>query len=319
MPNVSVVIVTRNRPGDLSACLKSLNGQAVPPSQTVIIDQSDGASRNRTRALADANGAEYYFLPEPNSVTRSRNFGIGKARGGLVLFLDDDVELEGEYMGNMLRFFEANGNAAGMTGVMTNFYKGGIPLRLLKLAYKLGGSLLLIDTPHLDGYEVTPALEVSSCLLEPRVQRKVGQLWGANMCIRAGMLEKEKFDGRLREYSWREDTDLCTRLKRHGELWIVPKCRLTHNVSSEARLPKPRLERLKEVYDYYLLCKNSRIRILAKLAYWYSRIGVFLYHAILTIIRNYPLLEYVRTLAYVARNAAAIERGETEEFLKPDV
>ncbi len=90
-PSVSVVICTRNRPGDLARCLDSLDELRTTPLEVIVVDSapSDG------RAGEVCAGRRVRYLNEPIiGQSRARNRGIIEAQGELIAFTDDDVVVD---------------------------------------------------------------------------------------------------------------------------------------------------------------------------------------------------------------------------------
>jgi glycosyltransferase involved in cell wall biosynthesis len=88
-PYISVCITTRNRPGPLDACLASLERQGnAPPFELLICCHHDpeAAEIVRRRFPNAAIG-----LVDDAYPGGARNFLIERARGEILLFLDDDV------------------------------------------------------------------------------------------------------------------------------------------------------------------------------------------------------------------------------------
>jgi GT2 family glycosyltransferase len=85
---LSVIIATKDRAALLDAALASLHAQEdAPPYEIVVVDNG---SHDATPDVAERHGAAYVFVAEPNR-GKARNAGIARARGELVLFVDDDV------------------------------------------------------------------------------------------------------------------------------------------------------------------------------------------------------------------------------------
>ena len=87
-PAISVVVPTRNRSARLRALLESLEQQKGPAFEVIVVDN---ASDDDTRAIVEAKRARGIRLPEPMGPAVARNVGWQEARGGLVVFTDDDV------------------------------------------------------------------------------------------------------------------------------------------------------------------------------------------------------------------------------------
>jgi hypothetical protein len=88
---VSVIICSRDRPDDLARCLASLAACDPAPDEIVVVDNSPGSPE--VRAVVSATpGARLVVEPRPG-LSRARNAGVAAARGTILLFTDDDVEV----------------------------------------------------------------------------------------------------------------------------------------------------------------------------------------------------------------------------------
>jgi glycosyltransferase involved in cell wall biosynthesis len=88
---VSVALVTRNRPEDLKRVLASLRDQSVQPFEVVISDDSDEALVPRVQALASAYGCRHVRGPR-RGLYANRNHAALACTGTHVRTLDDDHE-----------------------------------------------------------------------------------------------------------------------------------------------------------------------------------------------------------------------------------
>jgi GT2 family glycosyltransferase len=94
-PELSVVIPTRGRAALLAETLGALARQSLPPDRMEVLVAVDGADPESLALLAQtAPGAPWPLvsLPLPQGGQgRARNAGIARARGRIVLLLDDDI------------------------------------------------------------------------------------------------------------------------------------------------------------------------------------------------------------------------------------
>lgn len=86
-PAVSVIVVSRHRPAQLSLCLTALSLQSHPDFEIVLV--ADPASLGRRPDLPVRRVA----FDRPN-ISQARNLGLARARGGVVAFIDDDAVAE---------------------------------------------------------------------------------------------------------------------------------------------------------------------------------------------------------------------------------
>ena len=101
---LSVVVCTRDRPEMLGACIDSLEAQASPPSQIIVVDNSTSGSARPV--VEDRATVTYVFEPRPG-LSVARNAGLAAARGQFVAFTDDDVELPASWTREIVSAFDA--------------------------------------------------------------------------------------------------------------------------------------------------------------------------------------------------------------------
>ena len=96
-PMVSVVVPTRNRRAAMQRLLHALSLQRVPSSSFEVVVAVDGSSDDTAQALRNCQWPfrlEVIELPA-SGPGNARNQGARRARGRVLLFLDDDVEPNG--------------------------------------------------------------------------------------------------------------------------------------------------------------------------------------------------------------------------------
>lgn len=91
-PPASILFPTRNRRDYLAVALDSVAPQAAAHGAEIVIVEDD-AEDAATRALAERHGARYVALGRPRGINVARNAAVANATGGLLCFLDDDVEV----------------------------------------------------------------------------------------------------------------------------------------------------------------------------------------------------------------------------------
>lgn len=87
---ISVVVSTHNRSKSLARTLKSVKDLA---DETVVVDNE---STDDTAQVAKSMGARVYTRPNNPMLNINKNFGISKATGDWILYLDDDEEIPAE-------------------------------------------------------------------------------------------------------------------------------------------------------------------------------------------------------------------------------
>ncbi len=108
-PLVSAIVTTRNEAKNLQACLSSIAVQTFPREKIEII-VVDNDSRDGTRDIA-ARFTDSIFNQGPER-SAQRNFGARRARGTYILFLDADMVLSENVIGECVEKCGRDGLAA---------------------------------------------------------------------------------------------------------------------------------------------------------------------------------------------------------------
>lgn len=114
MVKFSVVIPTFNKPGILGVTLKYLNQQRRFRNDFEVIVIDDGSPDNRTREtflnLKDqvCYNLQYVYLERTSDscASKARNSGISRATGEIVIFLDDDILVNEDFLAENARFHD---------------------------------------------------------------------------------------------------------------------------------------------------------------------------------------------------------------------
>lgn len=93
---VSVIIPSKDNPAVLKKCLDSLRQHTDPGEIEIIIVDNGSSKENREVVKALTEGMTYLYQPMEFNFSAMCNLGAEHARGSLLLFLNDDVELCGE-------------------------------------------------------------------------------------------------------------------------------------------------------------------------------------------------------------------------------
>jgi len=106
---LSIILSTYNRSELLDPAIRSVLGQheaITPPLELVVVDNN---STDRTREVVERfatvdRRVRYVFEPQ-QGLSYARNAGIRNARAPLVVFTDDDVRVEPDWVASILRAF----------------------------------------------------------------------------------------------------------------------------------------------------------------------------------------------------------------------
>jgi glucosyl-dolichyl phosphate glucuronosyltransferase len=110
-PRVSVIVPTAHRPTPLANCLQSLIGQSCPPELWELLVVDTDPSRDTAgvvQAVADAFPRySVRYVPEPApGLLAGRHRGAAEAAAGLLVFVDDDVVAEPQWLDAVLEAFD---------------------------------------------------------------------------------------------------------------------------------------------------------------------------------------------------------------------
>lgn len=102
MPRVSIIIAAYNAEEDIGKCIDSIIAQKMQDYELIVIN--DGSMDNTEGVvLGYSDKLENklrYFYKENSGVADTRNFGISKAEGEYVLFVDADDYIDKDLLGN---------------------------------------------------------------------------------------------------------------------------------------------------------------------------------------------------------------------------
>lgn len=113
-PDLSLVVLTRNRKRLLRGCLGSLLEQQWPAGKMEIIVVDDGSTDGTAEMVrAHWNCANIRLLRRPHGgIPAARNTGVGAARGRFIAILADDYVLAPDYAPTIMRFFAGHPQAS---------------------------------------------------------------------------------------------------------------------------------------------------------------------------------------------------------------
>ena len=267
---LSVVIATKNRPQDLEATVASLLAQSCTADELIVIDQSnDSASKraveravaNRRRFQGGAPVLQYIHKSNIPGAAAARNVGIDLARGDILVFLDDDVILEPDFLREMLAVYEQDRAAAGVSGIITNYERPPRWQRAVLRAFWRG--------PFHD--ERQP-IYWNADRLHDHPPIRVLKFGTTGMSLRRAALGHLRFDHRLKNAWPGEDVDLCCQLGSDCTLVIAPKARFLHKRTPTGR-PSDHWIKLDAQATYYLYSRHWNRGLKNRLCFAWINVG----------------------------------------------
>lgn len=246
---LTVVVPTLNRREELARCLRTLAAQTRKPDELLVVD---GARDPEIEALVRAQPyPRVSYLPFRPGLTAARNHAISRATGDVVVFLDDDLTLEPEFLSEIERCYreDPDGRLAGVAGDIVDHERGG--RRLIELFKRF---FLL---PH-DGDGRFLASGSPTMFYGGTEEKDVEFLPGGLTAWRREVFREELFDEDLPGIGVNEDGDFSYRVSRRWRNRYNPKARVRHLRPESSAARDSSLEHLRlELGGYWHLYKKN--------------------------------------------------------------
>ncbi len=222
--DVSAIIPTMSRPTDLALTVASLMAQTALPGEVIVVDA--GADDDTARLVENFRlafrGADFIYERAAPGLPGQRNAGLARARGDVVLFLDDDVTLAPDFLAALLGAME-DGAVGGACGVIVNQRLPGRYTRFLQWLFR---------QPRYARRSFLQRSGLPTFLYRPAAPAAVKILTGCDMAFRRAALGGFRFDARLNYF---DDDDVSLTAARRGMLLQVPAARVEHRLAPAAR------------------------------------------------------------------------------------
>lgn len=224
MPDISVIIVSRDRPDDLRKVLACLRFQDISGFEVVVVTNTPGALEGARHPLP-----LHLFDCDEANIAVARNVGLAAAKGRYVAFCDDDALPDPSWLRQLLGPF-SNPDVGGTGGFTRG--RNGISLQW--------------GAVETDTVGVAHPLEIASDA-EPVIFAPSGEkapvMIGTNCAFRASALRQiGGFDPAFAYFL--DDSDISLRLNQAGwHLAIVPRAQVHHGFAAgpyraQNRVPK---------------------------------------------------------------------------------
>jgi GT2 family glycosyltransferase len=222
---VSVVVVSRGRPGLLPRCLTGIGQLCYPAFEIVVVADPAGADAVRRAGWEDR--VKLVPFDEAN-ISAARNAGITQAAGDIVAFIDDDAVPEPTWLSHLAAPFAdasvaaSGGYVIGRNGISFQWTARAVNALGQKIALPHSGDAPFAPVPP-EGY--VPKVEGTNCAFR---RRPLAALGG--------------FDPAFRFYL--DETDLNMRIARSGGRTVmVPLARVHHGYAASERRAADRAPR----------------------------------------------------------------------------
>jgi GT2 family glycosyltransferase len=210
MVAVSVIVPTYRREAPLRRCVTGILGQRHPSFELLVVDQSPDHEPETWATLRALPAHARHVRLEQPSVTGACNTGVKLARAPIVVFLDDDVEIDDP---DLLARHEACYAEASVGAVAGRMRHAGAT-RALPPPGLRGGALAFLDV----NFDHDQALDVPTTC-------------AANMSTRRELVERlGGFDERFTANAFRWETDYSVRVIRAGyRIRYLPDAAVVHH------------------------------------------------------------------------------------------
>lgn len=220
-PSISVIIPTYGREEPLVDTISDVLAQDYPDFEILVVDQTpthQSQTQTYLQNLANDRKIQWFRL-DWASLPGARNYAVDRSHGEIILFIDDDVRLQPNYLQNHARNYLENPKIGAVAGRVFDRMKlsdsgGGLTVETLPPEAMNPG----IAWYHLDLVHTVKPQQVLSAR-------------GCNMSFRREVFEKYKlsFDERFRGSAVREESDFCLRFRKTGYIiWYDPEAFLVH-------------------------------------------------------------------------------------------
>jgi len=233
MPSdVAVIIASYRRPQVLAETLESLSRQTLPAFQLILsLTSADDCFDS-----APLRGVAQVCVGGPG-LPAQRNRGIALLDPAIryVTFIDDDVEIAPDYLDVMKRTFEQNEKLLAFSGHVVEARAED------RAAARAAFAEPVVAPDNVPPIHIAPN----------------GGLYGCSMNVRREILEREKFDERLRRYGWLEDADFGVRVRKRGAVGGSRACRLYHLRAPQGRVSGKAFGFAQIMNPFYLAHKGT--------------------------------------------------------------
>jgi GT2 family glycosyltransferase len=217
---LSLIIPTYGRERILCDSIASVLQQDYPSFEVLIIDQTqqhEPETEQYLQAMASA-GKIRWFRVAWASLPGARNYGVRRAIGEVVLFLDDDVLLPPGYLAAHARNY-ARSTVGAVAGRVFDRMKLADAIPGLAIEYLPPEAM----DPGIAWYHID--------LVHTTKPQQVLTARGCNMSFRREVFTRYGiwFDERFRGSAVREESDFCLRIRKTGwQIWYDPEAHLVH-------------------------------------------------------------------------------------------
>jgi len=240
---ISVVVSTHDRTASLTRTVRSIVEQDRKPEELIIVNDGRTDVPVELKELIEGAGIRYiYHRLDRASLPASRNTGAELASGEVIVFLDDDVELRGDFLQRLSEMYQADSfidsgctgtgyrvDGIGAIGTDVGLVPSGPVRRMIWDALMfLIGHTRWMPRKCVAAYRVLP-LPLRGRLKPARF------IIGGRLSLRRHVVEAIKFNEDFTGYAVAEDRDFSYRATQRFALFVAPELELIHHCEPAAK------------------------------------------------------------------------------------
>lgn len=226
-PTISLIIPTYRREQILKDTLDDVLKQNYPNLEIIVVDQTpvhEAAIQVYLEQLVKQQKIQW-FRVNWASLPGARNYGVRRATGDIIVFIDDDVQLPENYLYHHGEIYQKRPEIGAVAGRVLDRMK-------LADSQKLNESETPYTIETLPPEAMDPGIAWYYIDLVHTIKPQfVISTRGCNMSFRREIFTKHNiwFDERFRGNAVREESDFCLRLRQTGyQIWYEPDAYLVH-------------------------------------------------------------------------------------------
>lgn len=306
---ISVIIPTMNRQLSLKRTIEGIMSKKCIPDQIIIVDQSESIEDQRVNKEVVLKykhevQIDYVYQHVPSS-TKARNKGIEYCKNDIIIFSDDDVDVNDETIINIYTIM-CNENIAMIAGIDENMIKN-----VGKLGY-------IFNKKSFENRNIGHVTLSMFGRFPTEFSEEVETQWamGYFFVVRRSLLQKWRllWDEALTGYAYAEDLDFsysyykCAK-KSNLKCIISSKVSVKHLVSLEYRIPKYQNTLNYVINREYLSYKHFSTPI-SRLATRWANFGDILFR----ILKRSAPIDMIKAQFYCDRYRKNIKQGVLNTF-----
>jgi len=244
--NTSMIIPTYNRPGDLREALDSIQAQNKLPSEIIIVVDNGGNYKDNYQVYKEfkdkleGTSLKIFKNQAKKGTSTSRNIGISESNGDILIFIDDDVILNKDYVEKIVNIFlnDVEKDIGGLTGGFNeiDLYKKELQLKKYKRLFFNFKHIIrkCFFLPTKGNGKLKKSGFPSEYFWDNEV-KPLEWMRGCNMAFRREVFKEFRFDEDLIRG---QDVDFSFRVSSKYKILYVPEIKLLHKLSPSARKNK---------------------------------------------------------------------------------